>query len=302
MTYSNGDTKVFTYETARTQYIPANGNKLAYRLFGNLSSSNPALVFCQHFRGTMDHWDPALVNPLAQTRPILLFDNAGVGKSAGTVPDTFHGWAANVIALIEALQLKQVDLFGYSMGGMSAQLVALNAPHLIRRLILGGTTASFNEGTEWGPPWAFQAAATAGTEKEQHDAFLKTYYSLTEEKQAQGEEWWKRMTDARTVEPRSDYVGEEGTQLQIKAVMNWLTEGGEGEHSHERLGELKMPVFVAAGDGDLVVPVSNSILLSKSIKTSHLHVYPNVGHGFLNEYADMFGQHVRMFLDAKKVV
>ncbi|KAI9860987.1 MAG: hypothetical protein M1824_002753 [Vezdaea acicularis] len=286
-----------TQQTAKTQYIEANGNKIAYRYFGKATGT--PLLFMQHFRGGMDHWDPSLINPLALTRPILQLDNSGIGKSSGEVPDTFKGWAANAIGLIEALGLKEVDLLGFSMGGMAAQLVALDAPQLVRRLILAGTGPSAGEGVGRGPAWAFEALASATTHEEAEDAFLKTFYSHTPEKQALGKAWWKRINE-RT-EDRSGYLGPEGTQHQINSVIAWLTPGTEGG-SYDRLAELKIPVFVASGDDDLLVPTESSILLWRKIKTAHLHIYPDTGHGFLNEYAEMFAEHIRLFLDGERVI
>lgn len=136
-----------TYETAETKYIEVDGVKFAYRHFGALSSGNLPLVFNIHFRGTMDHWDPELINPIAATRPVVLIDNSGVGRSSGEVPDSYAGWAANIIAVVEALRLDKVDVIGFSMGGFVAQLIALDAPHLVRRLIIAGSGPSQGEGT-----------------------------------------------------------------------------------------------------------------------------------------------------------
>jgi len=285
-----------TQQTALTQYIEVKGTRYAYRLFGHPTGT--PLLFMQHFRGTMDHWDPALINPLAQTRPILLLDNSGVGKSSGSVPNNFVGWAANATDVVEALSIKQVDVLGFSMGGMAAQMMALNAPHLVRRLILAGTGPSKAPGLESGPEWAFAMLVAAVTPEENKEAFLKTFYTHSEEKQALGAKWWERMHER--VEERSNYVGPEGAQRQIDALMSFVTGGPGG--SFERLGEIKIPVFVAGGDNDLLVPTVNSIALWKGIKTAHLHMYPDVGHGFLNEYAEMFAEHVRLFLDGERVM
>ncbi|RFU24051.1 hypothetical protein B7463_g12289, partial [Scytalidium lignicola] len=242
-------------QTAKTQSIEANGTKFAYRLFG-LTNGTP-LVFLQHFRGTMDHWDPALINPLAKTRPIFLIDNSGVGKSSGQVPDTFGEWAANIVAVVKALSINEIDLLGFSMGGMVAQLVALDYPGLVRRLILAGTGPSVGEGLEQAPEWAFKTLATASSEEENESGFLKTFYSLTDEKQTLGKTWWERINEK--TEDRSDYVGPEGTQHQINSIMHWMTPGNS-PHSYDRLGDLRIPVFVAA---DILVPTENSIMLWK---------------------------------------
>ncbi len=87
------------------------------------------------FRSNMDFWDPALVDALAAARPVILFDQAGVGRTTGgAVATTFHGWASCQLALTAALGLDRFDVLGFSMGGAAAQMVALTAPHRVRKL------------------------------------------------------------------------------------------------------------------------------------------------------------------------
>jgi len=281
-----------TQQTAKTQYVQVNGTNFAYRRFGR--SSGVPLVFLIHFRGTMDHWDPALINPLALTREIILLDNSGVGKSSGEIPDNFTDSANNVISVLSELGIKQIDLLGFSMGGFVAQLVTLNAPGLVRRLILAGTGPSAGEGVETAAPEPFQLLIASSTPTEHEDGFLKTFYTLSEEKQALGRTWWKRINE-RAVEERSDYVGPEGVQRQLAAAMKWL--GGADGGSYDRLPEIKIPVFVANGDDDILVPTANSLVLQKRLPGAHLHIYPDTGHGFLFEYAALFAQHIILFLD-----
>lgn len=293
-----------TQQTAVTVYLVTNGRKYAYRYFGNTFSFNPPLMFLQHFRGTMDHWDPDLINPLAAHRPILLFDNAGVGKTAGTVADTFAGWAGHVIAFLDAflptIGCPQVDLFGFSMGGMAAQMVALDAQRLVRKLVLGGTGPSMGPDVVGGDPQYVMMLANAETDAEEKAAFLKTFYSASAEKQAKGDQWWARMNE-RQLEGRSPYLDEAGTQRQLATVTKWMTHGEAGGRSLERLGQLNIPVLVANGDSDLLVPTHNSFVLQQSIKQVALLIYEDVGHGFLNEYAERFGKHLETFLDLDDV-
>ncbi|KAK9427083.1 Alpha/Beta hydrolase protein [Lipomyces doorenjongii] len=285
-----------TYETAKDQYIQAKGVKYAYRYFG--ASNGIPLVLNIHFRGTVDHWDPNLINPIAATRPIILIDNSGVGQSSGEIPESYTAWAQNIVDVIDALEIKQVDVFGFSMGGFVAQLIALNAPHLVRKLILAGTGPSAGAGVQNGNPEYLGILASATTEEENNNGFLRTFYSLSEKKQALGELWWKRMTSARP--NRADYVGPDGTQRQIAAAKKWL--GGEfrEDGSYDRLDQIKIPVFVANGSNDLLIPTENSWVLWKRLVNAeaHLHIFPDSGHGFLNEYADMFSKQIIEFLDA----
>src|ERR1700754_4489641 len=111
-----------THQTAPTQFVEANGIRFAYRRFGK--TGGVPLVFNQHFRGTMDHWDPAVTNGLAGNREVILFNNAGVASSSGAVPASFQAMAANAIAFIRALGLAEVDVLGFSIGGMIAQEIA----------------------------------------------------------------------------------------------------------------------------------------------------------------------------------
>src|SRR6202521_5816641 len=126
----------YTHQTAPTQYVEANGIRLAYRRFGK--AGGVPLVFNQHFTGTMDHWDPAVTDGLAKHREVILFNNAGVSSSSGEVPTTIEEMGANAIAFIQALGLKQVDVFGFSIGGLVVQEITLQAPDLVRRMIVDG--------------------------------------------------------------------------------------------------------------------------------------------------------------------
>jgi pimeloyl-ACP methyl ester carboxylesterase len=287
-----------TYSTAENKFINVNGVQFAYRWFGSSVNTNVPLVPLIHFRGTMDHWDPNLIDPIAAVRPVILIDNSGVGRSEGTIPPTYASWADNIINVLKALELHQIDLLGFSMGGFVAQMVALNEPGLVRRLILAGTGPSAGEGVEAGDPQPTMRLATAATEKEHHDGFLETFYSLTEKKQTLGDTWWKRMTTSRS--DRSPYVDAEGTQLQVGAAMRWGDPEYRAEGSFDRLHEIKIPVLIANGAKDILIPTVNSWVLFRRLThaDAHLHLFPDVGHGFLNEYADQFSKLINMFLDA----
>lgn len=126
-----------THVTAPTRFIKANGIRYAYRRFG--SESGTPLVFLQHFRGGLDNWDPLVTDGLAQGRPVILFNNAGVASSSGETPNTIEAMGDHVAAFVNALGLPQVDVLGFSIGGYVAQSFVLRHPNLVRRLVLAGT-------------------------------------------------------------------------------------------------------------------------------------------------------------------
>jgi NAD(P)-dependent dehydrogenase (short-subunit alcohol dehydrogenase family) len=124
-------------KTAPTRFVEANGTRFAYRRFGEPTGT--PIVLLQHFMGNLDNYDPAITDALAMGREVILTDNAGVGLSTGTAPDTVAGMARDAASLIDALQLEHIDLFGFSMGGHVAQQIAVDRPELVRRLVLVGT-------------------------------------------------------------------------------------------------------------------------------------------------------------------
>src|SRR6266513_6119550 len=98
---------IHTHQTAPTQFVEANGIRFAYRRFGK--AGGVALVFNQHFTGTMDHWDPAVTDGFARDREVILFDNTGVSSSSGEVPTSIEEMAQHAAAFIGALGIKKLD-------------------------------------------------------------------------------------------------------------------------------------------------------------------------------------------------
>jgi pimeloyl-ACP methyl ester carboxylesterase len=124
----------YTHVNGPTQFVQANGIRFAYRRFGE-DSAMP-LLFMQHFRGGMDHWDPAVTGGFAKDRPVILFDNAGVASSSGETPDTIDAMANHAEDFVNALGLSQMDRLGFSIGGFVAQTFTLRHPNMVRRLML----------------------------------------------------------------------------------------------------------------------------------------------------------------------
>src|SRR5271169_5043519 len=129
--------------TAETQFVQVKNETYAYRRFGG-GAAHP-LVFLQHFTGTLDNWDPAVTDALATGREVILFDNAGIGRSNGKVPETVQGMAEHALAFLDALRLERVDLLGFSLGGMVAQEIALARPSLVHKMLLVGTAPEGGE-------------------------------------------------------------------------------------------------------------------------------------------------------------
>src|SRR6202789_704085 len=179
---------IHTHQTAPTQFVEANGIRFAYRRFGK--TGGVPIVFNQHYIGTMDYWDPTVTDGLARNREVILFNNAGVASSSGEVPTKFERMGADGIAFIKALGLKQVDVLGFSIGGIVAQEIVLQAPHLVRRLIVDGTGPRGGQGMEL----LTQAAGRlfGATYDPPENVWLAVKFSPSPAGQAAGREFLKR--------------------------------------------------------------------------------------------------------------
>ncbi|KIX04815.1 uncharacterized protein Z518_05686 [Rhinocladiella mackenziei CBS 650.93] len=263
-------------QTAITQYITAkSGVRFAYRRIG--THPGVPLVMHIHYRANMDLRDPLFVNSLARARTVIIFDDAGVGRSSGEVPETFREWADDLIAFVETLGLKHIDLLGFSMGGYTVQMVALTAPHLVRKLILSASTPS--------------ADHIAGVVWPREKALAFSFFYDDDLGRAAFEKYW------RTAESLIlDLLDREcGVRRQFNAATDSFRRNPRA--SFDRLGKLKMPVLVANGDNDTLIPSSRSWELTTQIANAQLIIYLRVGHGFLWQYPQPYATHVNIFLD-----
>jgi pimeloyl-ACP methyl ester carboxylesterase len=277
----------YTHQTAPTQYVEARGTRFAYRRFGKAGSL--PLVFNQHFTGTMDHWDPAVTDGIAREREVILFNNAGISSSSGDVPTTFEETGTNAIAFIKALGLKQVDVLGFSIGGFVAQEITLQAPDLVRRLVLVGTGPRGGQNMATLTPEAQQIFGA--TYKVPEEIWLKVHFTDSEASQAAGREFLKRFR--RRIENRDPEVNEKVAPAQIQAIGKW---GVQREGSYEDLKTILQPTLVVNGDNDVIIYSINSWILQQNIPNAQLIIYPDANHGSQYQYPERFVRHVSMFL------
>jgi pimeloyl-ACP methyl ester carboxylesterase len=278
-----------THETAPTRFVEANSTRFAYRRFGG--GKGLPMLFCQHFTGTMDNWDPLITNALAQEREVILFDNKGVGSSNGQTPDSVQAMATDALAFVDALGLKQIDLLGFSIGGMVAQQIVLDRPKLVKHLILAGTGPEGGEGIDIGglPP---SSEVLADASLSHFDRQQRLFFAPTETSQAAGRAFFDRKrwrTDDRDPEATPAVA-----KAQTIAIKSW-GEQKKGER-YSRLKEIKQPTLVFNGINDVMIPTINSYIFAQHIPDARLVLYPDSGHGALSQYPNQFCAEVKLFL------
>lgn len=276
--------------TAATTFVDIDGQRIAYRRIG--AGTGVPLLLLNRFRGTMDHWDPLLIDRIAAQRPVLMFDQPGFARSTGQAPDALPAFAAVAAKLVRTLGHGQVDVLGFSMGGTVALQFVLDHPGLVRRLIVAGSGPGFvphvPPGGEAGAGPVWQVA----TKPVNDDAdFLFLFFENTPGSQTAGRDYLARLR--QRADAFAQQVDAAAWQAQLKSA---LAVGSEATSLLPRLSTVRQPVLVANGRRDIMVPTYASYAMAQALPNARLLIYPDSGHGFLFQYPEDFADEVLRFL------
>lgn len=276
-----------THLTAPTQFLEVNGERFAYRRWGNRDTEQPPLFFLQHFRGGMDHWDPLMTDGLAESREVILYNGRGVASSSGQPRNRIEDMADDAAAFIRALGLEKVDVLGFSLGGFQALDLTWRHPALVRKLMLLGTGP--RGGNPDMEPGVLEAAPRPVPTFEDF-AFL--FFGRSEAAVQLARAFWER----RHQRPDQDLpAAQEVTAAQMEANMYYLSRVSEGD-PFAYLRTIPQPTFILNGVHDVMVPTVNSFYMARNIPNAQLFIYPDCGHGAQFQCPDRFLHHVRRFL------
>jgi pimeloyl-ACP methyl ester carboxylesterase len=273
-----------TWQNAPTHTINAGGVEFAYRQLG--PSTGVPVVFLTHLAAVLDNWDPRVVDGIAAKRRVITFDNRGVGASSGATPTTIQEMASDAVTFIRALGLDQVDLFGISMGGMIAQVIAQQQPQLVRRMILAGTGPAGGEGIDKVTRITYLDTARGLLTHQDPKQFL--FFTKTPNGRRAGKEFLARL--AERTNDRDKAISVRSFRAQLKAIHRW------GQQKPADLASIHQPVLVMNGDSDKMVPTKNTIDLDRRLPNSQLVIYPDAGHGGVFQFHKDFVKRALGFL------
>jgi pimeloyl-ACP methyl ester carboxylesterase len=274
-----------SYKDAPTRTVSAGGVEFAFRELGQ--EAGPPVILLTHLAANLDNWDPRLVDGIAAKHHVVTFDNRGVGASNGRVPDTIEAMANDAVTFIRALGFDQVDLLAFSLGGMIAQVIALEEPQLVRKLILTGTGPAGGEGIDKVTRISNLDVARALVTLRDPKTFL--FFTRTPNGKRSAKEFLARLKE-RT-EHRDTSITLSGYRAQLKAIHRW------GLQQPTDLSVIEQPVLVANGDTDRMVPTTNTVDLARRLPNSELVIYPDAGHGGIFQNHREFVATALEFLD-----
>ncbi len=276
-----------TYEDAPTETVDVGGTKFAYRELG--PEMRVPVIALNHLGAVLDNWDPSVIDGIAAKRRVIAFDNQGIGASGGSTPTSVEAMARDAVAFIRALGLDQVDLFGFSLGGMVSQVIAQEEPQLVRKMVLAGTGPAGGEGID---------KVTRITIREMVRGFLTfkdpkyyLFFTQTPNGRTAAREFLGRLKERK--EDRDKRISPIAFRAQLKAIHAW------GTQQPQDLSNVRQPALVANGDQDRMVPSSNTIDLARRLPNGRLvELYPDAGHGGVFQYHQEFVPAVLEFLES----
>jgi pimeloyl-ACP methyl ester carboxylesterase len=281
---TGASSEIRTYKDAPTETIEVGGTSFVYRQLG--PSTGVPVVFLTHLAAVLDNWDPRVVDGIAAKHRVITFDNLGVGASSGSTPTTIEEMASDAVTFIRALGFHQVDLFGFSMGGMIAQVIARQEPRLVRKMILAGTGPAGGEGIDKVTRITYLDTARGLLTRRDPKEFL--FFTRTPNGRGAAKEFLARLEERTNERDKAISVG--SFRAQLKAIHRW------GRQKPADLSSIHQPVLVINGESDKMVPTKNTIDLDRRLPNSELVVYPDAGHGGVFQFHEDFVKRALEFL------
>ena len=273
-----------THETAPTRFVQVGDARFTCRRFRR--PGGLPLLLLNYFAANMDDWDPKVTNGFAAERHVILFDNAGVGSSTGEMPSTVAAMTKDCVDFCCALDLKNFDVVGFSLGGMVAQQLAFEYPDMIRRMILLGTGPRGGEGmtfTELSTDLLADPVAL----------LMSAFFTPSEASKAAGQAYIERLK--LRVADRDAPVSMKAAGAQLEAIREWGSIPLRDRYA--MLPRIHQRTLIVHGSKDIVVMPINAFLLAQYLPDAQLVMYPDASHGAQSQHAEVFLQHTRLFLD-----
>ena len=258
--------------------VHANGAELCVQTFG--APTDPALLLVMGASASMDWWEDDFCARLAAgPRFVIRYDHRDTGQSASYAPGapgyTGDDLIADVIGVLDALDVGSAHVVGLSMGGALAQVLALEHPERVASLTLIATSPA-GPGEPDLPDMTAEARAAFGqlTEPDWSDRAAVIDYATELSRACAGR---SRPFDERGTRALWERVLDRTANIESSMKNHYATEGGAGRW-RERLGALDVPALVVHGTEDPVFAVAHGEALAREIPGAELLTLEGSGH------------------------
>jgi pimeloyl-ACP methyl ester carboxylesterase len=272
------------HETAPTQFVQVGDVRAAYRRFGKREAF--PLLLLNYFAANMDDWDPKVTKGFAAARDVIIFDYPGIGRSTGATPSTVAAITKDFVGFCRALGLDSFDIVGFSLGGMIAQQLAFEYPKMVRRIILLGTGPRGGEGMTFTELSVDELADPVSL-------LMNAFFTPTDAGKLAGNAYLERLKLRAT--DRDEPVPRQAAIAQLESIREWGAIPSENRFA--MLGQIRQPTLIVHGNKDVVVMPINAFLLAQQLPNAQLIMYPDASHGAQSQYAEVFLEHARLFLN-----
>ncbi|MFB1488848.1 MULTISPECIES: alpha/beta fold hydrolase [unclassified Thiocapsa] len=260
--------------------------EIAYRIFGPSRDGVPVLMI-MGYGGLMEMWPPMIVETLARKRPVIVFDNRGMGYSTSSEQDySITRFAADSHALLQALDIDRAHVLGWSMGSYIAQELALTHPESVEQLVLlsascGGTDAIWPDEAVWR-----RLVDLSGTLEERIRRMFENLFPA---------DWLRETPDPMQVFPPITAPIDDANLLrQADTLRAW-------PGVCPRLSEIAAPTLLMTGTEDVVIPPRNAWIIAERIAGASVIQIKGGGHGFFYQSPELTARYLAAFLDKERV-
>lgn len=277
---NNTDVNMLNIQAIPAKKVHVGDIDIAYKIFG---SGDPILLI-NGYSFAMDNWDPTLLGTLASHHKVIVFDNRGIGNTTSGNGQNFSIslFANDTAGLLDALNIKKVDVLAWSLGGAIAQELTLNYPDRVGKLILYAIGCG---GTGSVPPRQEFLNAFAngrGTAEEKIARLVPLFFP---------QEWRNENPNyLKDISKTTETILNQTLTKQLEAATSWPS-------TCDRLKNITQPTLVIVGTDDAATPAPNSLKMAELIPGAWFVQIKGGGHGLMYQYPKQFSSIVETFLE-----
>jgi pimeloyl-ACP methyl ester carboxylesterase len=266
---------------------------IAYKMLGK---GDPILLISGS-SSDMNAWQPSTLRDLSSNHTVIVFDNRGVGNTTtGSKPFSIQQLANDTAGLLDALEIQEADVLGYSLGSFVAQQLTISHPEKVNRFILVAASCGGKEGIPRSPELVEFFSETVNKSVNNipiNPQDVKTLLAIS-----MGSAWMELHPNfLETIPNDIDLFGgipPNTIKQQNDIAQDWLGTNWSG--ICDELTKVSNPALIITGTHDNNVPSANSLVIAGKIPGAWLVQIKGAGHALFDQYPEKLNSVLQTFL------